>query len=639
MLDQRGSVSSVLFTQLLWTLPLAPLAGALILAHLGLAERRAWRRGEHVHAVSPRLTTRVTLGALFGAVAALGYAAFVLGKRPEQGRALFAHGFTLFRIGQLDLGFDASLDPLAAIVAAFVCVVSIATAWIGASSAPRRERGAAPWIFHAYLLALTGAALFAVVADNLTTFAFGWATTVVAAYGMTALLTKDAVPRRRLFVAGYFGLAGLLLSSPLLFWGFGGSWTANDYVPDLDARFTAVVQEGERRTEAGAEARAFLSLRSAPGAVVLMDEARVPVLAEDGAAGSTPARAPFARIPIPPGSHTFRIHTGALRDDLLVSRVVVDGGQEVTLVPVGPVLGFRELREQLALTNAKGQLHPRDTLLARSAFGRVGFLTAACVLLFFAVAPMVGQVPLHGWVADAGDALDTRSPGRAFRGAAFVAVVALLGAVALYLLARVAFLFALSPAASRLATVVGGLTALYASILAVRERRPARLSSRAVVAGGGAAIVAFGVGKTALALGVFAGTIALFGAVVAWAVTRASDAPPARAASDPVDGAVTGLAVALSSSTQRSVGNVELWVLGAPGGIVAVLVSVCAWLSARLERAMGASANLAAAFVERVVPSPPVDALEAERAERRVAWSVMVALIMALSFYLASGRG
>ena len=237
------------------------------------------------------------------------------------------------------------------------------------------------------------------------------------------------------------------------------------------------------------------------------------------------------------------------------------------------------------------------------------------------MAGAAGQIPFHGWIADACDAAAVRSSGRAFRAAALALVVALPGAVALYLLARVAFLFELAPAAARLARFVGGLTVLHAALLATRERRLERLAARVASAGTGAAVLALGAGKSLGALAAFVVSAVLFAALIAWAARRAPVAETVRRAWDPLDRAFVGCAGSLSATTQESVANVERWVLGTVHAMAAAVRTDGAAGRGRLD------AGQRPRPPRRVVPSPAVNALETERTERVVSWAVLVALV------------
>lgn len=129
-------------------------------------------------------------------------------------------------------------------------------------------------------------------------------------------------------------------------------------------------------------------------------------------------------------------------------------------VPVGATLGFRGLAEQLTLEygpagqGGKGiNVHgrPLAEALAAKRIGGVPLLFVVCLLLFMGAAGKSAQAPLFAWLPDA---MAGPTPVSALIHAATMVTAGV------YLLARLGFLFALSPGASTVAAVVGTATAL-----------------------------------------------------------------------------------------------------------------------------------------------------------------------------------
>ena len=193
--------------------------------------------------------------------------------------------------------------------------------------------------------------------------------------------------------------------------------------------------------------------------MLFVDESRAP-LENSGA----PARAPAVRQTVDAGMHTFRVHPGYGLDDSIVVRMFVsfERGAEVALVLVGASSNFREMCAISLFFNGRRYTADRfggkETLVARRAFGSVGAVTFACLLMLIAAAIRGAAAPFEAWLA--GETESSFTPT-----APFVSGVA--ACTAIYLLARVSFLFELSPAASSIAAAVGAISALGAACAAL----------------------------------------------------------------------------------------------------------------------------------------------------------------------------
>src|SRR5262249_53061122 len=143
---------------------------------------------------------------------------------------------------------------------------------------------------------------------------------------------------RRWFVAamrGSIAMAAMLTGAVLLFWGLGGSWDGDDYLPDTPMRFATVRAMGWLR--AGATDGATLTLTNTADAEVFVDDARTPA-----------ARSPFVKVAVPAGTHALRVREGEGSNEDILGRVTFDAdGEPVVLVPQGPALAFRAIADQL----------------------------------------------------------------------------------------------------------------------------------------------------------------------------------------------------------------------------------------------------------------------------------------------------
>lgn len=353
----------------LFVLPLASLGCAVLLL--------ATKRGARVLPWAPAVT------AVAGLVWALGHPA----------AASVQHVANVLRVGQLDVRCDLVLDRASG-------ALGLVSAFLVASLASTRDaRGAAG------IVALGAASSFAILTDDLLVAGLAWA--------LVALGAGASVARDRL--ADAFLVAG----GAVLFWGLGGAFTRDGYVPSFQPRVVAVLSGEESASVARSlfddddddderlpppipgGAKASLTVHALPGAELYVDASRVPL---GGAAH--PLRSPFVDAQLVAGYHTFRVHPGQALDDFLVPQVRLEPGQRVTLLSQGPTLSSLDTRDQLALDDGSG--HPRAAALAsRTLFG-VPLLPLSCALLALSVALRRGRGPLGALVALSGVAIFAR---------------------------------------------------------------------------------------------------------------------------------------------------------------------------------------------------------------------------------------
>ena len=118
-------------------------------------------------------------------------------------------------------------------------------------------------------------------------------------------------------------------------------------------------------------------------------------------------------------------------------------------IKIGPTLNFRELRDQIVVTRTGVAKHLQD--------GRIwgfGLVAVICILLFVGAMGKSAQIPLYVWLPDA---MAGPTPVSALIHAATMVTAGV------YMVARLNFLFVLSPTAMGWVAVVGALTALFAA--------------------------------------------------------------------------------------------------------------------------------------------------------------------------------
>jgi NADH-quinone oxidoreductase subunit L len=118
-------------------------------------------------------------------------------------------------------------------------------------------------------------------------------------------------------------------------------------------------------------------------------------------------------------------------------------------IPIGPTLNFRELRDQVVITGTGVAEH----LKSQEIFG-ISLLALVGILMFVGAMGKSAQLPLHVWLPDA---MAGPTPVSALIHAATMVTAGV------YMVARLNFIFALSPTAMGWVAFIGALTALFAA--------------------------------------------------------------------------------------------------------------------------------------------------------------------------------
>jgi NADH-quinone oxidoreductase subunit L len=548
MSELSGPIQHVVLVQWLWLIPALPFLGALINAFYGsgflgkawnalriaLADDNKPKPMEVPRILAPETSVAaVAIGAMLLAfVAVVGHFALLLAY-PASQRFLLTHCWQLVRLGQLDINFDFAMDPLSALMCLIITGIG---SLIHVYASSYMERDPDYWRFFAWLNLFVFSMLLLVLGDNFIVMFFGWEGVGLCSYGLIGFWWKDykkATAGMKAFVTNRVGDFGFILGMGLLFWGLGGTWSpTGEYTNDLAPRFLAVKvrDEGhgakeERREEketSQAEAsneggqgkqsakrvsgKGYLTLTSLPGALVYLDDAHTPILKEDG----RPLRSPFVRFELPSGIHSCRIapdddfhfamdrgqrslviDTGVL-DNSVVSHVVIVDKEEVALTSIGPTVTFRNLRDQFVARDSQGVDVLRNALLAKRAWGRMGVVFLACCLLFLGACGKSAQVPLYVWLPDA---MAGPTPVSALIHAATMVTAGV------YLIARLNFLFSLSPTACGIVAITGAFTALFAATMGLFQYDIKKVLAYSTVSQLG--LMFIGVGAGAYWAGVF----------------------------------------------------------------------------------------------------------------------------------------
>jgi len=531
MPDFSGPIQALELARWLWLIPFFPLLGALVnalyasgLLGAGLqALQAAFADDDAPRAKSPPrkvaaawTSARVAASSLALSAVSAGVYCSVLADRAAGERFLLRHLWQIVRVGQLDVGMDLAFDPLAATLVLVVTLVATALALYTARSGELKSDEVA-WRFFGWLGAVVFFLVLVLMADNLLLLLLAWEGAGLAGFALVRCTqmqppqeaaTAGAPRGMGAFLTQRAGDGAILAGAALLFWALGGTWTSHDdYQSDLEPRISAVsITPDDTPLNADAPSlhggaatvgHGFLTVAALPGALVYVDDSRTPLLDFAG----LPLRTPFVHHEVSGGVHAFRVAPddgfrlvdrgpksgsapyaleGGVLPNYNVTRFAVGGDRDAALMIVGPTLRFREMRDQLAVVDAKGAHRLKDALVTRGVLGGnhgLGVASLACLLVFLGACAKSIPLPLRTVTPVSVSSL-VQASGMAIAGT--------------YLLARLAFLFSLSQTASLVVTVVGLAAALFGGMACMVQYDLRRLIAYSSISQLGLAFVAVG---------------------------------------------------------------------------------------------------------------------------------------------------
>ncbi len=363
-------------------------------------------------------------------------AAFIkLMAQPQHQRFLLDQVFPMMEIGKFKVGMSFAVDPLSGMMALIITLIGTG---IHIYSTGYMSEEPAYWRFFCYLNLFVFSMLLLVLGDSFIIMFFGWEGVGLCSYlliGFWYKEKKNATAGMKAFVVNRVGDFGFVTGLFLLFWGLGGSWSQinGKYYPDLSQGQTSAKYE-----------------------VVVTDEP-----------GANP--------------HAQAEHHGG---ELHHAEEMEHHGARHEVVNIGPTVVFRELRNQLSVTAANGERPLVDELLKKNVWGLpLVFLIGLC--FFIGATGKSAQLPLYVWLPDA---MAGPTPVSALIHAATMVTAGV------YMIARLNFIFVLSPGAMTVVATVGALTALFAATIGLFQYDIKKVLAYSTVSQLGFMFIGVGVG-------------------------------------------------------------------------------------------------------------------------------------------------
>ena len=218
MPEFTASIQEVIRVHGLWLIPFLPAVGAFINLIFGaLIQKRLGKTPIHAIAVGSM--------ALSSVVAIFFFIKLLLIRDPAQ-RFMLDFVWPMLDIGavQVDLAF--AMDPLSGLMATMVTVVATA---IHVYSVGYMHDEPSYWRFFGYLNLFCFSMLMLVLGDNMIVMFFGWEGVGLCSYLLIGFWYKDikkAKAGMKAFVVNRIGDFGFIIGMSALFWGLLGMWDA-----------------------------------------------------------------------------------------------------------------------------------------------------------------------------------------------------------------------------------------------------------------------------------------------------------------------------------------------------------------------------------------------------------------------------
>ena len=429
---------------LLYLIPLFPLIGAFINGIFGKKiQDKLGKKANHAIAIAMMVAASgVALYAFLG----------MLIKQPAGHRMLHDHVFPMIHIGSLHLNFAFAMDPLSGMMTLIITLVGTG---IHIYSTGYMHTEKAYWRFFCYLNLFIFSMLLLVLGDSFAMMFFGWEGVGLCSYlliGFWYTDKKKASAGMKAFVVNRIGDFGFVVGLFFLFWGLGGYWQKGQYIDETRG------------------AKDMVTLTAGPSVLPQSGE----FTAVDGFTrkGVTATWIDPAHAAHHPGEPLNLLAEGK-----------GPAAEQVSVV-VGPTMSFNELRGQLSITDGGGRRPLAEHLAKKKVWG-VPILFFVCLGLFIGACGKSAQLPLYVWLPDA---MAGPTPVSALIHAATMVTAGV------YMIARLNFLFVLTPGAMTVVALVGVMTALFAASIGLFQYDIKKVLAYSTVSQLGFMFIGVGVG-------------------------------------------------------------------------------------------------------------------------------------------------
>ena len=392
-------------SSLLFLIPLLPLIGASI--NLLFGKRIQDKMGKApIHG----------LAILMPGLSALIAWTLILPKVIAHKPGLHQHLWDWIVVGLFDAHLAFAIDTLSMVM---VLIVTTVGTLIHIYSVGYMADERSYWRFFGYLNVFMFFMLTLVMGDNFLVMFVGWEGVGFASWALIGFWyrnTDNAVAGMKAFIVNRVGDFAFIIGMGLLFWGFQGSYTAPMAGGQKGFVLSAQALEENRGFVPGTDAFARAHELGAHEAA-------------DGSEGPAAQQAPVASV-------TFRILAEQMAKE-------VPGTMPDRVCEHGHCHDHERAKTQ------------GDVLAAKTIWG-MPLLFVVCVLFFIGATGKSAQIPLFVWLPDA--MAGPTSVSALIHAATMVTA-------GVYMIARLNFLYALSPGAMTVVATVGALTALFAATI------------------------------------------------------------------------------------------------------------------------------------------------------------------------------
>ena len=451
----------------LWLIPFFPALGAFINCVFGAKLQKAFGK-KAVHFVSVGVMVLSSLTAIY-------FFLRMLQQAPSQ-RFLLDEVFPMINLGAMRVNFAFAMDPLGGVMAVMVTVVATA---IHIYSIGYMHDEPSYWRFFGYLNLFCFSMLLLVLGDNFLLMFFGWEGVGLCSYLLIGFWYKDrpkAVAGMKAFVVNRIGDFGFIIGMACLFWGLLGMWDGvqgKETVVD-DGRCLEV-QTAKMPGAHGSHGAAAPAHHGSLGLGLI------------NTAHAASNKADHSKADHSKGGVSGNFQRGrcgevmAGQRDRIQPPVAVGQTQQVYL---GPTVSFREIKDQLSVEDNSGKRVIAEHLIDGKLFG-ITLLIFVTFGFFLGACGKSAQIPLYVWLPDA---MAGPTPVSALIHAATMVTAGV------YMVARLNFIFILSPEGMTLVALVGGLTALFAATIGLFQYDIKKVLAYSTVSQLGYMFIGVGVG-------------------------------------------------------------------------------------------------------------------------------------------------